>query len=40
MTINGDSLKVDYDVNVNVAALKKKVKKKKRIFLPADKLAV
>jgi len=40
MTLNGDPLKVDYNDNDNVAALKEKVKGKKEISPPADKLTV
>ena len=40
MTIDRDPLKVDYDDNDDVAALKEKVKGKKGISLPADELAV
>jgi len=40
MTLNGDPLKMDYDDNNNIAALKEKVKGKKKISLPANKFAV
>ena len=40
MTLNGDPLKVDYNDNNDVAALKEKVKGKKEISPPADKLTV
>ena len=40
MTLNGDLLKVDYNDNDNVAALKEKVKGEKEISLPANELIV
>jgi len=40
MTLNGDPLKVDYNNNDNVATLKEKVKGKKEISPPANKLTV
>ena len=40
MTLNGDLLKVDYNDNDNVAALKEKVKGEKEISLPANELTV
>ena len=40
MTLDRDLLKMDYDDNNDIAALKEKVKEKKRISLLADKLRV
>jgi len=40
MTLDGDPLKVDYDNNDDVTALKEEVKGKKEISLPANKLTV
>ena len=40
MTLNRDLLKMDYNDNDNIAALKEKVKGKKEISPPADKLTV
>ena len=40
MTLDGDPLKVDYDDNDDVAALKEEVKGKKEISLPANELTV
>jgi len=40
MNLNGDLLKVDYNNNDNVAALKEKVKGEKEISLPANELTV
>jgi len=36
MTLDGDLLKIDYDDNNDITALKEKVKEKKRISLLAD----